>query len=57
MPFNGASDFPPRRDPPNRATQSKRNLTVVMLIFMACLLLAPILIATLVDVVKFIRAH
>ena len=57
MPFDGADYVSPPHDPPGRATRNKNTLTVAMLALASGLFLVPILIATLIDVVRFVQGH
>ncbi len=57
MPFDGADYVPPPQDPPGRATRNKDTFTVVMLMLASGLFLVPILVATLIDVIRFVRGH
>lgn len=55
MPFDGA-DFPPRRDPPRRATADDNIVTALIIAIAFCLLMMPFTLGALVSIVRYLRS-
>ncbi len=52
--FDGV-DIPPR--PPGRPPVNDKGLTIVIVIFAMAMLITPISLASLVDIIRYLRGH